>query len=65
MGRRLGAKTKRRNHGLFKKCDCAKWSKCGHPWHLTFTYKRPKPYRYSLNKWAEKPVCYAMSKSEA
>jgi integrase len=62
--RPLGSKTKHRLHGLFKKCDCRKWSKCGCPWHLTFRYNG-RTHRYSLNKWAGKPTGYRMAQSEA
>jgi integrase len=59
-----GSKTKHRLDGIFKKCRCRKWSKCGCPWHLGFQYNG-KSHRHSLNKWAGKPAGYHMAQSEA
>ena len=54
------------NSGLKKRCGCPRrqWSKCAHPWHFGFAYNG-KEHRWSLNKVANKPAGYWMSKSEA
>jgi integrase len=50
MARPKGAKTKHRYRGVFKQCDCAKWTKCRHPWHMTFR----SVHRCQLNKAADR-----------
>ncbi|MFH0908262.1 MAG: hypothetical protein V1929_05835 [bacterium] len=50
-GRPKGAKTTHRTHrGVFKKCPCATWTKCRHPWYGTFR----SVYRFQLNKAADR-----------
>lgn len=63
-GRHKGSKTVHRYRGVFKKCDCAKWTKCHCPWHMTFR----SVYRFQLNKAADRlgvPRPSPMSSSEA
>jgi integrase len=61
-GRPKGAKTTHRYRGVFKKCPCAKWTKCHHPWHMTFR----SVYRFQLDKAADRlDVPRPMSSSEA
>ena len=70
----------RRLGGLYKRCRCGRkaWTKCAHPWTFDFHRKtctcptsRRCPHwsknrvRVSLHKVADKPLSYAMSKSEA
>ena len=42
-----------KNHGLSKRCDCArrKWNTCPHPYH--FDFFKGKKYRYSLDALAK------------
>ncbi len=63
-GRHEGSKTVHRHRGVFKKCPCAKWTACRHPWHMTFR----SVYRYQLDKAADRlgvPRPSPMSSSEA
>ena len=53
--------TRHSNDGLYKRCDCShrKWSKCDHPWHFDFYYKKTAhlygraKHRFSLDKVAD------------
>jgi integrase len=67
-----GVVVARRNDGLIKRCGCSRrlWTKCSHPWHLSFCYGRTDDgrkarYRFSLQKFSNKPANYVMSRTEA
>jgi integrase len=45
-----GGKTTHRYRGVFKKCECAKWTKCRHPWHMTWKSRN----RFQLDKAADR-----------
>jgi integrase len=52
--------------GLTKRCKCSsrQWTKCPHPWHHGFQWKKVE-YRHSLHKVYDLPPEYVMTKSEA
>jgi integrase len=54
------------NDGLSKRCQCSRrvWTKCPHPWHHGFQWKKVE-YRHSLHKVYDLPPEYVMTKSEA
>jgi hypothetical protein len=60
------------NDGLSKRCACGPrlWTKCRHPWHFAFCHgltpdRRKARYRFSLHRFAKKPIRYVMSRTEA
>jgi integrase len=51
-------KTRHRNDGLRKRCDCARraWPKCPHPWHFNFKVRGGAHYRFPLDRYATQRI---------